>query len=149
MLSHRKDSSPVEPSVSPSAFDCLALSASAGATMMIGTREQTCRERPDAFSRTMVESTHLWACHRAFHETGNDRENGATGAASGDLAEQRTDFRSTGAARERRQQCLQRLTDDAAANRSRDRVAEHAETVVFERRAGCIAADRAGQELDH
>jgi len=56
---------------------------------------------------------------------------------------------AAGAARKRRQQSLQHLTQDSAADRSRDRVAEHAEAIVLERCTGCVAADRASQQLDN
>ena len=58
----------------------------------------------------------MWACHRAFHEPGNNCENGAAGTAAGDLTEERAQIQSAGAACEHRQQRLQRLTYDAAAN---------------------------------
>jgi hypothetical protein len=35
------------------------------------------------------QSANLWACHRAFHEPGDDCENGAAGAAARDLTEER------------------------------------------------------------
>src|SRR5262245_13974245 len=92
------------------------------------------------------QSTHLWACHRAFYDPSDDRENGATNATAGDLAEQRTDIQSAAAAGEQR---LQQLTEESPADRSRDRVAEHAEAIILERCASCVAADRARYQLDN
>jgi len=104
-------------------------------------REQAETNTP---AREDRRSTHLWASHRASHDSGNDGENDAAGTTSGDLTEQRTDIQSTGAARDRWQQRLQHLTEDAAANRSSDGVAEHAKAIVLERCTGHVAADRAG-----
>jgi hypothetical protein len=130
-------------------FDCLAVVRIARHNDDDQRRARKRAENKKIRPRADRQSSNLWAYHRAFHEPGDDCENGAAGTAAGDLTEERAEIQSAGAACEYRQQRLQRLTYDAAANRSRDRVAEHAEAIVLERCACCVATDRAGKKLNH
>src|SRR5262245_61750269 len=97
-----------------------------------------------ASSAGAVRSVRLLARHHALHQPGDDREDRAAGTTADDLAEERPDIEAAGAAGrrcDRRNKGLQQLPATDAAHGAGDGVADAAEIVVLQRRAGGIATD--------
>src|SRR5262245_26434257 len=98
-----------------------------------------------------VRSARLFARHHALHQPGDDREDRTAGTAADDLAEERSDIEAAGAAGrrcDRRNKGLQQLPASDAADGAGDGVADAAEIVVLQRRAGGIATDDSRDELN-
>src|SRR5262245_22215325 len=104
-----------------------------------------------ASSAGAVSSVRLFTRHHALHQPGDDREDRAAGTAADDLAEERPDIEAAGAAGRRgnrRNKGLQQLPASDAAAGAGDGVADAAEIVVLQRRAGGIATDDSRDELN-
>src|SRR5262245_58466649 len=104
-----------------------------------------------ASSAGAVRSVRLFTRHHALHQPGDDREDRAAGTAADDLAEERPDIETAAAAGrrcDRRNKGLQQLPASDAADGAGDGVADAAEIVVLQRRAGGIATDDSRDELN-
>src|SRR5215470_6909809 len=95
-------------------------------------------------------SPRLLARHHALHQSGDDCEDRASGAAADDLTHESADIEPTPSRRagDRRNQGLKNLTAADPADGAGDGVTEIAKIVVLQRGAGGVSANDSRDELN-